>query len=137
MTLVGSAYERKINNIKPIKEKTDTANRLEDVRKLMVKDKFDCYDKRREWIFGFTGSAGQAVVSRAAAYLIIDSQYLLQAWTELDSNWHLIPAGTASVDGPKDWVDWFSIQDCAKDANIGIDACMISHEKAASLNSQL
>jgi Xaa-Pro aminopeptidase len=29
------------------------------------------------------------------------------------------------------------MQDRAKDANIGIDACMISHEKIASLNSQL
>jgi len=148
-TLVGSAYERKINDIEPIKEKIDTADRLEDIRKLMAKDKLDYYvvpsedahqseyvaasDKRREWISGFTGSAGQAVVSKTAAYLITDSRYWLQARTELDSNWHLIPAG--AVDGPKDWIDW--LVDRTKDANIGIDARMISHDKAASLNSQL
>jgi Xaa-Pro aminopeptidase len=126
-------------------------------------------DKRREWISGsvlffsrpvreltviyrFTGSAGQAVVSKTAAYLVTDSRYWLQARTELDSNWHLIPAG--AVDGPRDWIDWLVVrvyrlsstpftflrvlcQDRAKDANIGIDARMISHEKATSLNTQL
>ena len=40
-TLVGSAYERKINDVGPIKEKVDTADRLEDIRKLMAKDKLD------------------------------------------------------------------------------------------------
>jgi Xaa-Pro aminopeptidase len=40
-TLVGSAYERKINDIEPIKERIDTADRLEEIRKLMAKDKLD------------------------------------------------------------------------------------------------
>ena len=56
----------------------------------------------------FTGSAGQAVVSKTAAYLVTDSRYWLQARDELDSNWHLIPAG--AVDGPKDWVDWLLVR---------------------------
>ncbi|KIJ60057.1 hypothetical protein HYDPIDRAFT_99513 [Hydnomerulius pinastri MD-312] len=89
-------------------------------------------DKRREWISGFTGSAGQAIVSKTAAYLVTDSRYWLQAREELDSNWHLIPAG--AVDAPKDWIEWL---DRAKDAKIGIDARMISHEKATSLNTKL
>jgi Xaa-Pro aminopeptidase len=59
-------------------------------------------------IYRFTRSAGQAVVSKMAAYLITDLWYWLQAWTELDSNWHLIPAG--AVDGPKDWIDWLIVR---------------------------
>ncbi|EIN13518.1 Creatinase/aminopeptidase [Punctularia strigosozonata HHB-11173 SS5] len=89
-------------------------------------------DRRREWVSGFTGSAGQAVVSRSNAYLITDSRYWLQAQVQLDSNWILIPAG--APDGPKDWVDWI---DRARDSRIGIDARMLSHEKATHLNTLL
>ena len=39
--LVGSAYERKINDVEPIEERIDTADKLEEVRKLMAKDKLD------------------------------------------------------------------------------------------------
>ncbi|KAI6037564.1 Creatinase aminopeptidase [Pisolithus marmoratus] len=148
-TLVGSAYERKINDVESIKERIDTAERLEQIRKLMVKDNLDYYivpsedahqseyvsagDKRREWISGFSGSAGQAIVSKTAAYLVTDSRYWLQARAELDSNWLLITAG--AVEAPKDWIDW--LVDRAKDAKVGIDARMISHEKATRLNTQL
>lgn len=49
----------------------------------------------------FTGSAGQAIVSKTSAYLITDSRYWLQAEDELDENWHLIRA--PMVDGYRDW----------------------------------
>jgi hypothetical protein len=59
----------------------------------------------------FTGSAGQAIVSKTAAYLITDSCYWfkLQAWDELDLNWHLITTASGAVDGPKDWTDWLIV----------------------------
>ncbi|KAI0318858.1 Creatinase/aminopeptidase [Amylostereum chailletii] len=148
-TLVGSARERKEGYQDPIKEEFDTFERLEELRKLMAKDGLDYYivpsedahqseyvapnDKRREWISGFTGSAGQAIVSKTAAYLVTDSRYWLQAKKELDDNWTLIPAGAPN--GPRDWIDWIS--DRAKDSKIGIDARMIAHEKAMQLHSQL
>jgi Xaa-Pro aminopeptidase len=40
-TLVGSAYERKINDVESIKEKVDTTDRLDEIRKLMAKEKLD------------------------------------------------------------------------------------------------
>jgi len=40
-TLVGSAFERKINDVESIKERVDTTDRLEEIRKLMAKDKLD------------------------------------------------------------------------------------------------
>lgn len=84
-------------------------------------------------ILRFTGSAGLAIVSKSSAYLVTDSRYWIQAQQELDHNWLLIPAG--AVDGPKDWVEWLT--DRAKDARLGIDARMITHEKATSLNTQV
>lgn len=148
-TLVGSAYERKINDVESIKERIDSTERLEQIRKLMMKDNLDYYvvpsedahqseyvsagDKRREWVSGFSGSAGQAIISKTAAYLVTDSRYWLQARAQLDPNWHLITAG--AVDAPKDWIEW--LVDRAKDTKVGIDARMISHEKATRLNTQL
>ncbi|KAF9227076.1 Creatinase/aminopeptidase [Gyrodon lividus] len=138
-----------MNDVESIRGRVDTTDRLEQIRKLMLKDGLDYYvipsedahqseyvaasDKRREWISGFTGSAGQAIVSKTAAYLVTDSRYWLQAREELDPNWHLIPAG--AVDAPKDWIEW--LVDRSKDAKIGIDARMISHEKATQLISKV
>ncbi len=81
----------------------------------------------------FTGSAGVAVVSKTSAYLVTDSRYWLQAQRQIDRNWLLVAAG--SVDGPKDWIEW--LVDRASECRIGIDARMLSHEKAVLLNNQL
>jgi Xaa-Pro aminopeptidase len=40
-TLVGSAFERKVNEQDSIRIKPDTTERLEDMRRLMIKDKLD------------------------------------------------------------------------------------------------
>jgi Xaa-Pro aminopeptidase len=40
-TLVGSALERKINDVESVREKIDTSPRLEDLRKQMAKDNLD------------------------------------------------------------------------------------------------
>ncbi|EMD33796.1 hypothetical protein CERSUDRAFT_56676 [Gelatoporia subvermispora B] len=90
-------------------------------------------DKRREWLSGFTGSAGTAIVSKSNAYLVTDSRYWLQAREQLDQNW--IPIDAGAPGGPKDWADWLS--DRAKNTRIGIDARMITHEKATALNAAL
>ncbi|KAI8972165.1 Creatinase/aminopeptidase [Trametes punicea] len=148
-TLVGSALERKINDIDPDTVRPDTASRLDALRDHMRQHDIAYYvipsedahgseyiapsDKRREWISGFTGSAGQAVVSMNSAYLITDSRYWLQAQEQLDQNWVVIKAG--STDGPKDWIDWLLPR--ADNCRIGIDARLISYEKATTLNNAL
>ncbi|KAJ6526974.1 aminopeptidase-P [Mycena vulgaris] len=148
-TLVGSALERKINDVEPSIEKADTGPRLDALRELMQKDNLDYYivpsedahqseyvsasDRRREYLSGFSGSSGQAIVTRNSAYLITDSRYWLQAQEQLDPNWQLVQAG--GMDGPKDWIEWLVVK--AKGSRIGIDARMISHEKATLLNGKL
>lgn len=49
-----------------------------------------------------------AIVSKSAAYLIVDPRYWLQAESELDDNWHLIRMG--SEFGPRNWVDWLAVR---------------------------
>jgi cytoskeletal protein RodZ len=41
-------------------------------------------DKKREFVSGFSGSAGTAVIGLSQAWLWTDSRYLLQAKQELD-----------------------------------------------------
>lgn len=56
----------------------------------------DC-DARREFISGFDGSAGTAVVTTSAAALWTDGRYFLQAESQLGSEWTLMRAGTPGV----------------------------------------
>ncbi|KAJ7762525.1 peptidase M24, structural domain-containing protein [Mycena metata] len=90
-------------------------------------------DRRREYISGFSGSSGQAIVTPNSAYLITDSRYWLQAQDQLDSNWRLVKAGEPG--GPKDWIEWLELK--VRDSKIGIDARMISHAQATLLTSKL
>jgi hypothetical protein len=56
----------------------------------------------------FSGSSGQAIVSRNSAYLVTDSRYWLQAQDQLDPNWILVQAG--GVNGPKDWIEFLVVR---------------------------
>ncbi|GLB45010.1 putative peptidase M24B family protein [Lyophyllum shimeji] len=148
-TLVGSALERKMAEVDSIRDYGDTAERLEDLRRNMATHALDYYiipsedahgseyvaesDQRRQFISGFYGTAGQAIVTMSSAYLFTDSRYWLQAKEQLDRNWTLIKAG--GVGEPKDWIEW--LVNRAKDARIGIDARMISHEKAMLINDKI
>ncbi|KZV72786.1 Creatinase/aminopeptidase [Peniophora sp. CONT] len=149
-TLVGSAMRRKLEYEDPVRNFRDGAGRLSKIRELMEKEKLDYYivpsedahqseyvaesDKRREWLSGFTGSAGVAIVSVSNAYLVTDSRYWSQARKELDrSLWNLIPAG--APDGPGDYIEWLT--DRARSARIGVDARMVSLDKATQLQTAL
>lgn len=57
-------------------------------------------DKRREYISGFTGSAGTAVITMSNARLWTDGRYFLQASEELGDGWKLMKdrqQGTPSI----------------------------------------
>ena len=85
-----------------------------------------------------------------SAFLLTDSRYWLQAQEEIDGNWTLVKVG--SHEEPQDWIEWIVVsnsvcvyvfsfliypQSHAASSRIGIDARMISHEKAVLLNSKL
>ena len=85
-------------------------------------------ERRREWISGFRGSAGTAIISKHSAYLFTDSRYWIQAQRELDANWSLQKVGWQ---GTKDWLEWVIL--CPRGSKIGIDSRMIPHERATRL----
>lgn len=58
-----------------------------------------------EFISGFTGSAGTAIVSTAKAALSTDGRYFNQASQQLDDNWTLLKRG---VEGVPTWQEWYS-----------------------------
>ncbi|KAL7197497.1 hypothetical protein ACSBR2_020101 [Camellia fascicularis] len=49
--------------------------------------------KRREFVSGFTGSAGLALISMNEALLWTDGRYFLQAALELSDQWKLMRMG--------------------------------------------
>lgn len=63
----------------------------------------DC-DKRRQYISGFTGSAGIAVITTDKAALWTDGRYFLQAEKELDDNWTLMKAGNKGTPEIEEWL---------------------------------
>ena len=63
------------------------------------------YDKRRQWISGFTGSAGVAVVTANKAALWTDGRYFIRAEQELDKNyWTLVKSGEAGEPTIEEWL---------------------------------
>ena len=80
--------------------------KLSDIRKLMKNYEIDCYliphtdeflneflppySRRLEWISGFSGSAGDIVVTRKNAHLFIDGRYTLQVEDEVNKNCYKI-----------------------------------------------
>ncbi|XP_064603094.1 xaa-Pro aminopeptidase 1-like isoform X2 [Liolophura sinensis] len=63
------------------------------------------YDARREYISGFSGSAGTAVVTADKAALWTDGRYFLQADEQLDCNWILMKAGQPNVPTTYEWLE--------------------------------
>ncbi|KNZ76560.1 hypothetical protein J132_09419 [Termitomyces sp. J132] len=149
-TLVGSALERKMNEVDSIRYTGDTTERLQDLRRHMETHKLDYYiipgedahgseyvaesDQRLQYISGFYGSNGLAIVTMNSAYLFTDARYWSQAQEQLDGNWTLIKAG--SVDGPKDWIEWL-IGQVRENLRIGVDARMLAYEKATLVYNEI
>ncbi|CAG8463560.1 93_t:CDS:10 [Diversispora eburnea] len=79
-------------------------------------------DARREFISGFTGSAGLAVVSTDSAALFTDGRYFLQASKQLDHNWTLMKEGLPDV---PTWQEYL-VQNLPKGSRIGIDPTLIT-----------
>lgn len=63
-------------------------------------------DKRREWLSGFSGSAGTAVVTHTDALLWTDGRYFAQALQQLDASagWRLMRDRLPETPSIEDWV---------------------------------
>ena len=67
-------------------------------------DSLDPRDMRREFITGFYGSAGEAVITSDKAVFWTDGRYYIQADHQLDCNWILMKRGRAEVPSITDWL---------------------------------
>jgi Xaa-Pro aminopeptidase len=129
--------------------KVDTSSRLAKLRALMEKHKVQIYiipsedshsseyiascDARREFISGFTGSAGCAVVTLDQAALATDGRYFNQAAKQLDSNWTLLKQGLEDV---PTWQEW-----CAEQSSggkmVGVDPSLLAGSAAKKLAEKI
>ena len=90
-------------------------------------------DARREYISGFTGSAGSAVITPKQALMWTDGRYYLQAQKEMDSNWVLMKDGLATT--PKQ-IDWL-VKNLEPGSVIGIDPLLVSSANWKAWSEQL
>ncbi|CAL4984223.1 unnamed protein product [Urochloa decumbens] len=81
-------------------------------------------DKRREFISGFTGSAGLALITMKEALLWTDGRYFLQATQQLSNHWKLMRMGE---DPP---VEAWIADNLEDEAVIGINPWCISVDSA-------
>src|ERR1700712_899796 len=82
-------------------------------------------DARREYISGFSGSAGCAVITHEKAALATDGRYFNQAAKQLDSNWLLLKQG---LQEEPTWQAWAAEQaaDGAGKKIVGTDPTKIT-----------
>ncbi|KAA0036249.1 hypothetical protein IC582_018407 [Cucumis melo] len=81
-------------------------------------------DKRREFVSGFTGSTGLALVTQREALLWTDGRYFLQAIQQLSDQWKLMRMGE---DPP---VDLWMADNLPADAAVGVDPWCVSVDTA-------
>jgi len=98
----------------------DTTKRLADLRNEIRSKSYKAYlvpssdahlseyiapkDDRLQWISGFSGSAGTAVVTEDKAALWTDGRYFEQAENQLDCNWQLMKIGESGVPSIEEWL---------------------------------
>lgn len=90
-------------------------------------------DARREYISGFTGSAGCAVVTLEAAALATDGRYFSQATKQLDSNWTLLKQG---LQGVPTWQEWTAEQS-AGGKIVAVDPSLLAGSPAKKLAEKI
>jgi Xaa-Pro aminopeptidase len=90
-------------------------------------------DARREFISGFSGSAGCAVVTHDKAALATDGRYFNQASRQLDSNWLLLKQGLQDV---PTWQEW-SAEQSEGGKIVGVDPTVISAPEARKLTEKI
>ncbi|KAL9000029.1 MAG: hypothetical protein Q9169_001274 [Polycauliona sp. 2 TL-2023] len=130
-------------------ETVNTTERLRELRKLMKENSVDVYvvpsedshqseyiapcDARREFISGFSGSAGTAVITSEKAALATDGRYFNQASKQLDSNWQLLKQGLEDVPS---WQDWTAEQSEGY-RTVGVDPTVITAPEARKLTEKI
>ncbi|XP_015127089.1 xaa-Pro aminopeptidase ApepP isoform X2 [Diachasma alloeum] len=93
------------------------------------------HDKRREFISGFKGSLGTAVITQKEAALWTDGRYYTQAATELDppDAWILMKRGTAGTPSEEDWL----VSELPANSTVGADPNLLCYSTWVHLEAVL
>ena len=93
----------------------------------------DCW-KSREWISGFDGSAGTAVITADKALLWTDSRYWLAAEKSLEgTGFELMKDGAADTPSITAWL----CANLAEGARVGVDGCVCSIAETKAWGNEL
>ncbi|XP_068700264.1 xaa-Pro aminopeptidase 1-like [Montipora foliosa] len=122
----------------PSLPKVNTTKRLRKLRALMQLEGIKAYIipsvdehmseyvappfQRREYISGFTGSRGDAVVTMTKAGMWTDGRYFLQANMQMDDNWTLMKMGVPGTPTISQWL----VQELTNGDKVGVDGRLIS-----------
>jgi len=89
-------------------------------------------DERRQYVSGFTGSAGTAIITPNKALLWTDGRYHLQATKEMDDNWTLMKDGLPDTPSQADWL-------CSSlsSGSVGVDPMMMTSSAWALMADRL
>lgn len=90
--------------------------------------------KEREWISGFTGSAGFVVILQDKAGLWTDGRYFTQAPIELEGSG--IDLFKDGIEGTPHYINWI-ISETKENANIAVNALVTAHEDWENLKNSL
>ncbi|EKG15991.1 Creatinase [Macrophomina phaseolina MS6] len=90
-------------------------------------------DARREFISGFSGSAGTAVITLDKAALATDGRYFNQAEKQLDNNWELLKQGLQDV---PTWQEWTADRS-EGGKTVGVDPTIITASDARKLAEKI
>jgi Xaa-Pro aminopeptidase len=123
--------------------------RLSDLRAIMQKEGIQGYivpsadahqseytpdqDKQRQYISGFTGSAGLAVVGEHKAWLWTDGRYWNQAGLELSEDWELMKQGLPTTPLPEEFV----AKNLPAGSSTGVDPRLLSIPQANDWSAAL
>lgn len=127
-------------------------NRMERLRELMEREKIDAFIipssdahngeyiadhwKSREWISGFTGSAGTAVVTMKSAALWTDSRYFLQAEEQLDGTEYQLMR--LRMEGTPSITEWLGAELAEKSgATVAIDGSTSTYNTVQAMTMAL
>lgn len=124
--------------------------RIQALRQAMAKNHVDAYiipsqdphqseyvadrHKSREWIGGFTGSAGTAMVTQDHAGVWTDSRYFLQATQQLQDTEFEMHKFASSED--PSYIDYV-IENLAEGSKVGIDGTLFSKGQVDQFKKQL
>ncbi|XP_023676082.1 xaa-Pro aminopeptidase 1 isoform X2 [Paramormyrops kingsleyae] len=90
-------------------------------------------DCRREFICGFNGSAGTAIVTEKHAAMWTDGRYFLQASQQMDGNWTLMKMGLKETPTQEDWL----ISVLPDNSRVGVDPWIIAADQWKTMSKAL